>query len=153
MSYPSVICQLPVSYPAVIHELYANALQSLLMFILRSPWILVMTSTHGNNSSYTSVIHELCPLGSGGKRFPAFFSSMPNWNWTSTICIFLYRNTIESIYPEAARLRNDTIHNDESCQKAITELDKIQAEDNANANNQQQGTHSYIFVMYFNLTV
>ena len=63
VSYPSAICQLPLSYPAVIHELYANALQSLLMFVLRSPWILVITSTHGNNSSYTPVIHELCPLG------------------------------------------------------------------------------------------
>ncbi len=31
--------------------------------MLRSPWILVVTSTHGNNSSYTSVIHELCQLG------------------------------------------------------------------------------------------
>ena len=32
-------------------------------FVFVSPWILVRTSTHGNNPRYTSVIHELCLLG------------------------------------------------------------------------------------------
>ncbi len=34
--------------------------------MLRSPWTLMMTSTHGNNSSYTSVTHEFnMPAGHG----------------------------------------------------------------------------------------
>ncbi len=71
----------------------------------RSPWILVMTSTHGNNSSYTSVTHVLCPLGNRSLDiqldgcYTRLFQRALNIDWSDHV-------TNDGLYGELPRLSN-----------------------------------------------